>query len=333
MPNSQIEIEAGEESVQTIRPPGTLQRFEGVAFAPTGNVIAVATSDTNTVFLYRQDASGRFEEMPFSSLEGKRAKLNYPHDVCFARYGNSEVLAVAQRGGAIAIYEKPVSCDAFQPDPAFEIYGPRTKLDYSDGVAFVPPDNNYLAACNLTLGTISFYRLLASAPIRFEVEPVFELRHKSLCNPDGLAFSHCGRWLAVANHGNHSVSIFSRTNGMWGDDKTKYGPRPITIIKDPALRHPHSLAFTPEGNHLVVTNAGANYFSLYSPKRFFLRTQWTQSPVIQKTFGPENIFREVHARNKMEGGPKGVAVHKNSLAMCSPEHGLKIYTFREQNFG
>jgi len=333
MPICQIEIDASEESVQTIRPPGKLQRFEGVAFAPMGNVIAVATSDTNTVFLYRQDASGRFEEMPYSSLEGQRAKLNYPHDVCFARYGDSEVLAVAQRGGAIAIYEKPVTCDSFTPDPAFEIYGPKTKLDYSDGVSFVPPDSACLAACNLTRGTISFYRLLEAAPIRFEVEPVFELKHESLCNPDGLAFSRCGQWLAIANHGNHSVSIFSRTERMWRDGKMKYGPRPITIIKDPALRHPHSLAFTPEGNHLVVTNAGANYFSIYSPRKFFLRTQWSQSSVTQKTFGPESIFREVHAHNKMEGGPKGVAVYKNSLAMCSPEHGLKIYTFQERHFG
>ena len=271
--------------------------------------------------------------MPYSSLEGQRAKLNYPHDVCFARYGDSEVLAVAQRGGAIAIYEKPVTCDSFTPDPAFEIYGPKTKLDYSDGVSFVPPDSACLAACNLTRGTISFYRLLEAAPIRFEVEPVFELKHESLCNPDGLAFSRCGQWLAIANHGNHSVSIFSRTERMWRDGKMKYGPRPITIIKDPALRHPHSLAFTPEGNHLVVTNAGANYFSIYSPRKFFLRTQWSQSSVTQKTFGPESIFREVHAHNKMEGGPKGVAVYKNSLAMCSPEHGLKIYTFQERHFG
>jgi hypothetical protein len=34
----------------------------------------------------------------------------------------------------------------------------------------------------------------------------------------------------------------------------------------------------------------------------------------------------------MEGGPKGVAVYNNSLAVCSPEIGVKIYAFREAMF-
>jgi hypothetical protein len=52
--------------------------------------------------------------------------------------------------------------------------------------------------------------------------------------------------------------------------------------------------------------------------------------VLQKTVGPDSIFRKVNAANKMEGGPKGVAVSKNNLAVCSPELGIKIYSFREK---
>jgi DNA-binding beta-propeller fold protein YncE len=146
-----------------------------------------------------------------------------------------------------------------------------------------------------------------------------------------LAFSECGRWLAVANHGNHSVSIFQRRKGIFTGGKLKYGPAPVTIIKDPGLRHPHSVAFTPETNHLVVTNAGANYFSIYEPKRQNFKMRWSQSPVLQKTVGPDSVFKEVNARNKMEGGPKGIAIHRSSLAICSPEHGVKIYSFRERH--
>ena len=40
-------------------------------------------------------------------------------------------------------------------------------------------------------------------------------------------------------------------------------------------------------------------------------------------------LKEVNARNKMEGGPKGVTVHGSHLALCSPEYGVKIYRFRE----
>ena len=40
-------------------------------------------------------------------------------------------------------------------------------------------------------------------------------------------------------------------------------------------------------------------------------------------------LKEVNARNKMEGGPKGVTVHGSHLALCSPEYGVKIFRFRE----
>jgi DNA-binding beta-propeller fold protein YncE len=112
----------------------------------------------------------------------------------------------------------------------------------------------------------------------------------------------------------------------------RYGPRPVTTIADRTLRFPHSVAFTPETNHLVVTNAGANYFNVYEPNGRYSKIRWSQSPVLQKIFGPDVGFREVNARNKMEGGPKGVAIYKNSLAICSPEHGVKIYSFRERVF-
>lgn len=84
-----------------------------------------------------------------------------------------------------------------------------------------------------------------------------------------------------------------------------------------------------ETNHLVVTNAGANYFNIYPPKKRLFRMRWSATPVLQKIVGPEDIFKEVNARNKMEGGPKGIAIHQTSLAICSPEHGIKIYSFSE----
>ena len=328
--NSAIEFDASDVSVQNLAPPDDLQRFEGIAFSSSGNIIAVATADTNTVYLFRRKTNGRFEDTPYWSISGPSSGLNYPHDVSFSSSGDTELLAVAQRRGAIAIYEKNRANDNYGPDPVFEICGPKTKLSFSDGVAFVPPNNDYLAVCNLEIGSISFYRRNSLAPVSFALEPVFELKHPSLSDPDGLAFSQCGRWLAIANHGNHSVSIFQRRNSYFFGSKLRYGPAPVTVIKDPGLRHPHSVAFTPETNHLAVSNAGANYFSVYEPKMQSYKMRWSQSPMVRKTVGPDDIFKEVNARNKMEGGPKGLAIHKNSLAFCSPEHGVKIYSFRER---
>jgi len=324
-----IEIEATEHLVQNLAPPDKKQRFEGVAFSSSGNIMGVATADTDTVYLYRRKPDGLFEDTPYCSIRGPESRLNYPHDVSFSLSGSTELLAVAQRAGSISVYEKSRMDDKFGREPVFEIYGKKTRLNHSDGVAFVPPDNDYLAACNLVAASISFYRRTPGSSLGFNARPVFVLKHRSLSHPDGLAFSQCGQWLAVANHGNHTVSIFQRRKMMFPFGRLRYGPRPVTIIADPAMRFPHSVAFTPETNHLVVTNAGANHFSVYRPEQRNSALRWSQSPVLQKTVGPESIFKTVNASNKMEGGPKGVAVSKNNLAVCSPELGIKIYSFRE----
>jgi WD40 repeat protein len=324
-----LETEAKDYSVQNLSPPNDSQRFEGIAFSSSGKILGVATSDTNAIFLFRQKPDGLFEDTPYCSIHGPESRLKYPHDLSFSLSGDTELLAVAQRAGSISIYEKHKTDDRYKKEPVFEISGPNTKLNYTDGVAFVPPNNEYLAACNLRTSSISFYRKTSGSPIGFELRPVFQLKHR-IHRPDGLAFSQCGAWLAVANHGNHTVSIYRRRQSIFSRRKLKYGPLPVTIIRDPGFRYPHSVAFTPITNHLVVTNAGANYFSVYEPNRGRSRMRWAQSPIVKKIMGPETIFQVVNARNKMEGGPKGVAIHTNRLAVCSPEHGIKIYSFREK---
>jgi DNA-binding beta-propeller fold protein YncE len=331
--NSGIEIDATDHSVQNLAPPNNLQRFEGIAFSPSGSTIGVAASDTNTGFLFRRKPDGLFEDAPYLSIDGPRSKLNYPHDLSFSLSGETELLAVAQRSGSICIYQRNKTTNEYSTDPVFEIRGREAKLNYSDGVAFVPPDDVYLAVCNLKTSTITFYRNTSGVSVGFELKPVFRLKHRSLYRPDGLTFSQCGTWLAVANHGNHTVSIYERIYErrriVFSGREVKYGPRPVSIIRDPGLRHPHSVAFTPKTNHLVVTNAGANYFSVYQPEGHGPKMRWSQSPVLQRILGPDSIFSQINSFDKMEGGPKGVAIHKNNLAVCSPGYGIRIYSFRE----
>ena len=322
--DSSMSFDPSEDSVQSLVPPDPWQRFEGIGFSPDGNVLGVVTSDTNTVYLFRRQPEGNFERSPFCTIGGASSRLNYPHDLSFASDGDTELLAVAQRVGAISIFKKDTATGAYGGTPEFEICGSKTKLNYSDGVAFVPPNHDYLAACNLQTDRVSFYRKTSGC--EFKSRPVFVLADRSLVSPDGLAFSSGGKWLAVANHGNHTVSVFQRRRTLLG--KLRYGPRPVTVIGDEGLRHPHSVAFTAAGNYLVVTNAGANYFNVYCPVWDGATLRWSQSPVLRKTVGPETVFKEVNARNKMEGGPKGIAIHGNQLALCSPEHGVKIYSFR-----
>ena len=311
------------EPLQTLA-LSTQQRAEGIAISSAGNMIAIATADRDTVLVYRRRSGGPFDPEPCATLSGPESRLRYPHDVSFAPSAGGEVLAVAQRRGSIALFRYDHVAGGFAAAPAFEISGAGSRLDFSDGVAFVPPTNDHLAACNLAYGTISFYRKRSDAPLAFDQHPCFEL-FQGLAEPDGLAFSPSGEWLAVANHGNHSVSIFRRRNRPGSPDRFRFGPAPFTVLTDASFRYPHSLAFS-DTNHLIVTNAGANFFSVFAPMQLDGRMQWSLLPGGQRVVGSESGFREINAANKMEGGPKGIAVHRDTLAVCSPQHGVLLYT-------
>lgn len=87
---------------------------------------------------------------------------------------------------------------------------------------------------------------------------------------------------------------------------------------------------TPRTNHLIVTSAGANCFTVYEPRPHYFGMQWSQSPVVQVIAHDDEEVQDVNTADKMEGGPKGAAIHENNLAVCSPQIGVKIYCFREQ---
>ena len=310
--------------LQTLALSNPEQRAEGIAMSSSGSILAIATADADTVLLYRRQASGQFDVEPFDTLCGPESRLSYPHDVSFAPAGGGELLAVAQRRGSITIYNVDGVTGGCGAEPAFEISGAGSRLSFSDGVAFVPPLNDHLAACNLSLGSISFFRKRSDSPLTFEQHPRFELR-QGLDEPDGLAFSASGEWLAVANHGNHSVSIFQRRNRGASGDRIRFSSAPVAVIADPGFRHPHSLAFN-AADHLFVTNAGANFFSVFAPARLGDGVQWLPLPGGQQVVGSESGFRAINSANKMEGGPKGIAIQGDTLAVCSPQHGVLIYS-------
>ena len=306
--------------LQQLLPAAASARFEGLGYSSSGAVLGAATADTNEALLFRRGPHGRFETAPFCTLSG----LKYPHDISFCSSGPLDILAVAQRTGAVSLFAPAPSGDAYGPSPAFEIAGPESKLIYTDAVAFVPR-SDYIAACNLTSSTISFYRVISRAPLRVETSPCCELRHAAMRDPDGLAFSSDGAWLATANHGANSVTIFRRNPSA---EDPLYGPEPIADIKDDDLHYPHSVAFTDAG-HLVMTNAGANYVKVYRLTSTGSERRLVVEPVLKMAVNDQATFEEVNSQNKMEGGPKGLAIHGNELAVCSPEFGIKIYQFHE----
>ena len=63
-----FELDTDPASVQRIVSPGRGERFEGVAFSPSGDTLAIATSESNSVLLFRRATDGRFDETPFQAI-------------------------------------------------------------------------------------------------------------------------------------------------------------------------------------------------------------------------------------------------------------------------
>jgi DNA-binding beta-propeller fold protein YncE len=325
-----FELETTDHSIQTLMVTNTQLKIEGLAFSPDGQILGATIPDTNTVLLFRRKPDGRFDDLPLCTLCGPDAGLNFPHDLSFCQVNGTELLAVAERTNAISIFEGNVTTRAFAAKPVFRIKGPQTGLDFSDAAAFVPPGHTQLAACNYSRHRISFFEKKPGSSAAFSLKPSYELRDSSLRGPDGLAFSASGTWLAVANHSNHTVSLYRRWRGLRTLGRWRYGPKPVTIIRDSHLRYPHSVAFTPSENHLVATNSGANFFNVYATvKDHSGKITWAQTPVFRHQVADEDTFKRAFDENPAEGGPKGLAIHGNHLAVCNATYGIKIFTFRE----
>ena len=256
--------------VQRIASPNPTERFEGIAFSDSGNVMAIATSETNSVLLFRRKVDWRFEDVPFLTIGRAPQGLDYPHDVAFAR--TQEIRAAC-------------GCAAYRG------YHRLFKNITEGGLWFrcqlsrsVAHNRNWLSPMEFPLfrrKTITwrlaiwnwvpscFFAGFHSRLLPLPETPEFELTHPSVFQsrrPGVLKVAD--RWLATANHeGTTPLSIFQRRNGILSGGKLVYGPEPVTVIQDPQLRYPHSVAFTPRTNCLVVTNAGANYFSVYKLRR------------------------------------------------------------------
>jgi DNA-binding beta-propeller fold protein YncE len=302
-----------------------LGRPEGVAFSRRGDLMALAESDANRVSVHvRPKGAAVPDARPACVLEGPASGIDYPHDVDFSPSGR--LLAVANRQGkSLTIYARQRGAPGrYGPLPAWTIRGARTGLDYCDGVKFVPPHGAYLAAANLTHGTITFYRRKWWRRSRYEPRPCFVLGgpETRLGQPDGLAFSPDGALLAAANHGTGTVTVYGRRRGA-----CVYGPEPLAVLGGTPSRlcFPHSVAFSRAGTHLAVSSAGGRHVLLYRGTARDGAWSWSEAPVLElEAFDPA-AFDATNRENHQEGGPKGVAFGNDCFAVCNAHFGLRVH--------
>ena len=338
-----------EEAGQSVRPASGLQRvprilvnhlgdpeapapdradkYEGVAFSPSGNILAVAAAGANSILLFRRGSAGRFEKHPCQILRGGVQGLDFPHDVAFGKTKSGEVLASVERGGVISMWLLKSQTGDMTDAPTKRMYLNTPADHYVDAICFLPGDSPYLAAANHHTSTISFYKPRIKSHTELTATPEAIFFSPYMSGPEGIAFSECGCWLAVANHGNNTVAVFRRLYSAQAGSAPRYDPRPVTLIADPELKHPHSVAFSPVFNHLIVTNAADPRVHVFAASGHGEDRRCLSRSVSSLEFVPQEIFAPVNQEFDREGGAKGIATQGDEIAICSPEMGLKVHQF------
>jgi WD40 repeat protein len=300
---------------------------EGVAFSRCGRLLALAHAADQRVSVYeRRVGSDGFSSDPVSVIEGRWSGVRYPHDVDFSPDG--QLLVVANRKGkSLTAYRRaPGGAARFSRRPLWAIRGRLSQLRHPDGVKFVPPDGDHLAAVNLTRSTVTFYRRSRLRRSRYASRACFVLEgpETRLKEPDGLSFSDDGGLLAVANHGAGTVTVYARSAHAPG-----YGPAPVAELggHPSSLRCPHSVAFSRGGTHLAVSNAGRRTVAVYRCGQGGDPASggWSESPVLEiEAFDPAT-FAAANQRDRREGGSKGLAFGTDCFGVCSPYFGLRVH--------
>jgi sugar lactone lactonase YvrE len=302
-----------------------LGRAEGLAFSPDAGLLAVAEAEADRVSIWRTpEAGGPSAPRRVQVIEGAARGVVYPHGVDFSPDGRLLVVA-CREAATLTFYARGRGPDAtFGPQAASTVRGRRSRLAYTDDVAFVPPSGRFAAALSLSGNAILFYRRRWWSRRCFARRPSFSLSGAAsrLAGPDGLAFSPDGRLLAVANHGGGHVAVYARRARGPG-----YGPEPLALLdlEGRPLACPHSVAFSRDGRLLAASQAGGTSVVFWEQVAAGRTAAPRWHPAGELEACDEGLVGGGPRRNPQEGGPKGLTFGPGLLAVCSPTLGVRAH--------
>ena len=219
----------------------------GVAFAPSGDLLAVPNGGDNTVSVYSvNQASGALVGVtgsPFATGDG-------PVIDAFSPSGN--LLAITNElGNSVSIYAVNGSTGALTQVAGSPFATGNTPF----GVAF-SPSGGLLAVANKGDGTVSVYTVNSSTGALAPVSGSPFSTGGAASGPMGVAFSPSGNLLAVTDHAYGAVATFTI------DDSTDtVTPAPGSPLQN-GDSQPVGLAFSPDGQYLVVADEGSQNINI-----------------------------------------------------------------------
>lgn len=304
-----------------------LGRSEDAVFSPDGSRLAIAAYNRSLLAIFDLADEAATAARGSAAGEGDgpvrltgctiatNPSLSSPHGVEFV----DDMLVVANRHGVVTIHPLPPAADGLVEcelpttfvidlqDPFRMQYpGSVRARALGDGIHEVVVCNNYIQ--RLT-------RHYIDARERCSLRDEIMLTGGALHMPDGLAFSHDGRWLAIASPDIDAVLLY--------DFSGEFTPATAPITRLHGATHPHGLAFTPDDDYLLVADAGAPFVHTHSRG-----SGWGLGDgmhTVTRVMNDDDYA--LFGGSPAEGGPKGLAIHPsgNLVALAAEAHSLRFF--------
>lgn len=296
-------------------------RTEDVHFSLSGSRVALAGIVENRLLIIATEAdldSSPPQVRLTDFLELSSADFKHPHGVFWV---DEHTLAVANRQGAVALFELPtawpvtrrLSLPAIQAIDVADLVKTPGSISVSPvGLGLVE-----LLACNNYVNHVS--RLLLDRRDNYAVIASEVLLAEGLKVPDGVARSPSGRWIAVSNHDHRCVFLF-RNDGALNPESGPSG-----VLR--GIRYPHGLRFAQDETTLLVADAGAPLVHLFRSED----RDWTgeREPATSVRVLSDEAFERGRS-NPQEGGPKGIDLMGTTglMAVSCEEQPLAFFDVR-----
>jgi hypothetical protein len=272
-----------------------LGRTEDLALDPSGRRVALAAFGLDVLGIVDIEVDRPARSIRFGDVRKvEAAGLERPHGLVFV---DDTTLLVANREAEVVVVELDGDTGAAARStvvlddrtlPPVRSPGSLSAQWIGDDLLEVMVCNNY--AHDVTRHVLD--RRRGWSVVDGEV-----LLRRGLSVPDGIAVEPHGGWIAVSNHLRNQVYLYRYDEDLGPDSE------PAGVLS--GANFAHGLAFTPDGRHLVVADAGLPYVLSYSAED----GDWSgdRGPTrITRVMDDETFNRGRY--NHQEGGPKGVVV-------------------------
>lgn len=252
--NEQVKV------IQTIQSPQDRLPFpQHALFSKDGNYLLVVDWPTCSFAIYPLLESGFYQEYPSVVIPSEFFTLGYrPHGMSFSPTG--EYLAVAY--GFIAAAPSMIALYRVSNVDGQELVF--TLVDFlqeeyitkgvSKGISFTPDGSSLVVTLSETNSAVVLSIDIETGTIAKKPLQLLQGDKTGLSRPEDIAFSVEGNCCAISNSDQDTVSFYSFDPGLNRFSFLK--PLYLLGSKKKALKFPHGLAFSADGNYFALTQFG-----------------------------------------------------------------------------